>query len=85
MALKGNKTLKPDNVILVDYKKAHNDDKQELAQIDGVLLAAEAELDAMIQAREANELAKRIEIDAIKKKKIALVDRVAKNTEIIGE
>ncbi len=34
MAPKGNKTLRPDNLILVDFKKSHNDDKQELSQIE---------------------------------------------------
>lgn len=79
------KALKPDNVILVDYKKAHNEDKQELAQIDTVLADAEVELQLMIDKYESDSLAKRVEIKVIKDKKLTLSDRVGKNTEIIGE
>ena len=85
MAPKGNNTLKPDNTILIDYKQSHNADKQELSQIDSVLEQAEQELLAMIQTREVNELAKRLEIEAIKNKKLTLSDRVTKNKEILGE
>jgi len=85
MAPKGNKTLKPDNTILIDYKKSHNDDKQELAQIDGDISDAEAELTVIISDYESESLAKRLEIIGLKEKKLTLSDRVAKNKQILGE
>lgn len=84
-----NKTLKPDNTIVVDLKKRHNDAKAELLVIDDKIFAKHQELEEFL-ATKADYLAQeeaqiRADLQALKDKKLYLSTLVPEDTEIIGE
>jgi len=89
MAPKGNKTLKPDNTIVVDLKKRHNEAKAELLVIDDNIAAKYSELEAFLEAKANNQAQEeaqlRAELAALKEKKIFLTTLIPEDKQILGE
>lgn len=80
-----NKTLKPDNTIVTDLKKRHNDAKAELLVIDDKIAAKTVELEELLVTQSEEQAEKRAELQALKDKKLYLSTLVPEDTEIIGE
>lgn len=84
---KGNKTLKPDNTIVVDLKKRHNDAKAELLVIDDKIAAKTVQLEEFLEAKANNQEESQIraELAALKEKKVFLTALVPEDQQILGE
>ena len=83
-----NKVVKPtksDKEIVAAFRKNHNDNKKELDEIDGIIENAEKEHVDLSKQAEQEFMARRMNLGALKLRKVELINQVSKDLQTLGE